>query len=631
MQSVRPRPQRVTSVAKRKEKRKEARKEKKRRRSYTPPHKTEPLLKKKKTDTVEKDAHELVKLNFPLDKQTREKSEIKQKQASQDKEKTVKETTKCGPRRTLSPDEEDDRVIAMLERKLKLTGNKLVGEGLDEILYGDEDERRELKKLLGDKYKATPLDEEYEAIKINSSQEEEQQSEKEMEDEGEQFSQPESEEEMLSREILGETDNHSKENDNPSKEDEENDNYSKEDEEIEKIDEEEIAEDEEDKRNSTNEALQLKLNSSQGKYVPPALRGSIASSDLERQLRGFVNKISDSNLLIHVDLVEKVYQKFPSFDVNTKLAEIIVDMCSQKQLQVKQIIPTYAALLTVLHAIKGTEVGGIVLEILAKKFSELYLISDVTSQNLLLLLVYLYNFEIVHSKLIFEMISNFINSFKEIDIELLLVCLTNCGISLRSDDPRALKEIISMVFSKAELAGANIQVGKKVKTKQSDETRKNSVEGGGKPFSLRVEFMLEMIISLKNNKLQERSTPEFHHLKRLKHITMDYLRKRKLQENLEKLYIPWADLVSGEMKGRRWMVGSAFAAPSEREQQQKWEELGSLNMDVADEVFSRVTRMCARKDLSLDFYCLATGGQDLHNCSGLAWMVNMLVLVADKA
>lgn len=74
-------------------------------------------------------------------------------------------------------------------------------------------------------------------------------------------------------------------------------------------------------------------------------------------------------------------------------------------------------------------------------------------ENLLTLIAHLYNFYVVHSLLIFDILKKLVSTFSEKDIELMLLLLKNVGFSLRKDDALALKELITEAQKKANAVG----------------------------------------------------------------------------------------------------------------------------------------------------------------------------------
>lgn len=98
-----------------------------------------------------------------------------------------------------------------------------------------------------------------------------------------------------------------------------------------------------------------------------------------------------------------------------------------------------------------------------RRFDEVYKTSSEGKEcdNLVAIVAHLYNFQVVHSTLIFDILKLLLGSFVEKDIELILFVLKNVGFALRKDDPLALKELISEAQRKAN----------DTKSKFQDQTR----------------------------------------------------------------------------------------------------------------------------------------------------------------
>ena len=107
-----------------------------------------------------------------------------------------------------------------------------------------------------------------------------------------------------------------------------------------------------------------------------------------------------------------------------------------------------------------------------------------------MIISYLYSWKIVQCSLVFDILNNLAERFKPKDIQLIILCLTNCGMSLRKDDPVALKSFILKV--------------------QSVATKKRTEDS-------RVQFMLEVLTGIKNNnvnKIPNYDPSHFEHLRK---------------------------------------------------------------------------------------------------------------------
>lgn len=114
--------------------------------------------------------------------------------------------------------------------------------------------------------------------------------------------------------------------------------------------------------------------------------------------------------------------------------------------------------------------------------------------NYLLSIIYLYEFECISCRIVFDIIKQLISSFTALDLELLLLCLQTCGFQLRSDDPESLKYIIVDVKDKA----------KELNTENDKE------------MSVKSKIILEMIVDLKNNRERTAYSTEIERIKNMK-------------------------------------------------------------------------------------------------------------------
>jgi nucleolar MIF4G domain-containing protein 1 len=134
-----------------------------------------------------------------------------------------------------------------------------------------------------------------------------------------------------------------------------------------------------------------------------------------------------------------------------------------------------------------------------------------------------------------------IDSFAEIDVELLLLVLSHCGRTLRSDDPSALKDIV-------------LQVQKRAAEKM----------GAAAAYSSRIEYMISAINDLKNNKRRKQDTmyadKSAKTRKLLGRIKSNVAAgKSGSRSSDSSLRISLDDIQNAETKGRWWKVGASWA------------------------------------------------------------------------
>ena len=162
-----------------------------------------------------------------------------------------------------------------------------------------------------------------------------------------------------------------------------------------------------------------------------------------------------------------------------------------------------------------------------------------------MLLAYLYTFGTIECVLIYDLVRLFSARLHEPDIELLLLLITTCGSKMRSDDPHALRDIIILVQHSVTRVRKLAAVSSKI------------VVG-----SARIDFMLDTIYDLKNNKTRHRRAQAearettVRLIKWLRHV-------KKRHSSIEQaLGVPLDDLIQAEQRGRWWIVEDGLTAPS---------------------------------------------------------------------
>ena len=255
------------------------------------------------------------------------------------------------------------------------------------------------------------------------------------------------------------------------------------------------------------------------KYVPPHLRRKLNQQDgestssvtqesevdperkenlrsLERLLNNSFNRLAENTIESVAKSITSVYNsnEYSSRDTNEGIWKNLNMACVVEHMIRESLIPLYVCCLSGLHFQMGDaiQLGSDIVERSVLSFwdelqkQRAHLLKEGNGlnkncSNYLLILCYFYNYGVVHCTLIYDLIRKFIESFTEIDVELLLLILSHCGQQLRSDDPTALKDIVILVQKRS-----------------LDLT--NTDEDKGKCSSSRAQFMLTTMTDLKNNK-----------------------------------------------------------------------------------------------------------------------------------
>jgi len=283
-----------------------------------------------------------------------------------------------------------------------------------------------------------------------------------------------------------------------------------------------------------------------GKYVPPALRAKLGSDRekrlrLERQVKGQLNRLAESNLHMISRQLEDYYGQNSRNDMNEVLCQLMTDsLTNSPVLTPERLVMEHAVLVAILHANVGTEVGASIVQTLVTQFHEKYRQKreeeeseheGKTLENYVQLLCQLYAFKVIAEELIFGMLDKFATAFTSKDVELILLALKNVGFLLRKDDPHKLKSLIVKIQgSSAEKQAAN-----------SEDSR--------------TKFMLEIVMAIKNNNVKKIPNYDPTHQHHLQKIIKSFLRQGA---HVTPMKIGYDELLNAGKSGRWWIVGSAW-------------------------------------------------------------------------
>ncbi|KAJ8419137.1 hypothetical protein AAFF_G00006360 [Aldrovandia affinis] len=284
-----------------------------------------------------------------------------------------------------------------------------------------------------------------------------------------------------------------------------------------------------------------KTTGAPGKYVPPHLREAADCKRraelerLKRNIKGLVNRLSEPNLASISGQLEGLYMNCSRKDMNDTLTEVLLAACVTPALMPDRLLMEHVLLVSILHHTVGLEVGAHFLETVVRRFEEMYQAAGEGKEcdNLVALVAHLYNFHVVHSLLIFDILKKLEASFTEKDIELILFVLKNVGFALRKDDAVSLKELISEAQRKANSLG----------TKFQDQTR--------------MRFMLETMLALKNNDMRKIPGYDPEPVERLRKLQRTLVHQSSSGSDV-KLRVSLENLLAADQVGRWWIVGSSW-------------------------------------------------------------------------
>ncbi|KAG0679904.1 suppressor of glycerol defect [Kluyveromyces marxianus] len=303
-------------------------------------------------------------------------------------------------------------------------------------------------------------------------------------------------------------------------------------------------------------------------YIPPSLRkkqledsDSETYKELKKKVKSLLNKLSDSNITVIVTSLNELYDNYARQYVNDAINNQIIEVVAQKNKLLDTFIMSYAGVAFSMWKLKGTEAGASFIQALVQKFLDIYneqmefiqskgpnpeeaMLISKEATNLLTLLSYSYNFGLVSSRLIYDIIKELIQNPNEYTTELLLRIISVSGSLIRGDDPRALKDIISELL--------------------------NNVKGLKQ--TSRLSFLLETLTDLKNNRLKPSVMAASH--QSLKKTIIGSLRI-STSASSEPLLASLDDIKNVETKGKWWLIGASWKG----NQETAFDEVKKTNTD----------------------------------------------------
>ncbi|CAL5422134.1 unnamed protein product [Camellia sinensis] len=177
---------------------------------------------------------------------------------------------------------------------------------------------------------------------------------------------------------------------------------------------------------------------------------------------------------------------------------------------------------------------------------------------------------------------DFAKRLMEIDASTILTILQCCGMNLRRDDPAAMKDFVLSVQNRA------------------NELKASSGNGQANTSSKRMEFMLETIFDIKNNKRRAKEdTPQHTRIKKwLQKLSVEGILIRGLK---------WSKLVDPDKKGQWWLSGDMASTTSNFEVVASTIDKESLEAQKLLQL-AAVQRM--NTDVRRAIFCVIMSGED---------------------
>ncbi|CAH0694798.1 unnamed protein product [Spodoptera exigua] len=331
------------------------------------------------------------------------------------------------------------------------------------------------------------------------------------------------------------------------------------------------------------------IKEEKGVYIPPHLRNKDSSSDkqlqqLKRQIKSILNKLAGTNLHWACTSIENLYQCNSRNSVNTALTQLWLDATVSPAATPDRMLAEHAALVSVLHANVGSEIGAHFLQELSKRFDDMMQtpqpVGDKTLDNLVACLAHLYSFKIYHATLLYDILTRLLDSISEKNIECVLVALRCVGGVLRKEEPLALKNFIHDT--------------------QGRVAKLNEASAAGS----RIKFLLEVLMAVKNNNLTKIPNYEPTYAEHLKKMTRTIIRKGNY---ITPLNIRLEDLLKADERGKWWVVGSAWEGNMPRLE----EKPSNKTVPTADQKLLELARQQRMNtDVRRSIFCVIMAAED---------------------
>ncbi|KAF0925641.1 hypothetical protein E2562_017216 [Oryza meyeriana var. granulata] len=280
---------------------------------------------------------------------------------------------------------------------------------------------------------------------------------------------------------------------------------------------------------------------SKAKYLPPSLRATSNTeseeiSQMHRRVRGLLNRLSESNVESITREIAALFRSVPRNTGCQVIGDEVLASCSRGPRGNEQYASVFASFVAGMACLVGVDFSAKIIASLAKSFEDEYSKEDGLSlRNLTLLLCYLCIFDVISSDLVYDLLSVLSKRLTELDVSTVLTILQCCGMKLRGDDPGAMKDFVLSIQNSVN------QLKQKVHPAGQDN-------GQEEMHSKRMEFMLETICDIKNNK--KRPKEDTAHHTRIK----KWLQKLKAEDVLLR-GLKWSKLLDPDKKGQWWLSG----------------------------------------------------------------------------
>ncbi|XP_031103403.1 nucleolar MIF4G domain-containing protein 1-like [Ipomoea triloba] len=325
-------------------------------------------------------------------------------------------------------------------------------------------------------------------------------------------------------------------------------------------------------------------------YIAPHLRSHLGNesqdhAQIRRRVRGLLNRLSESNVESITGDMSTIFHTVDCSLRSVIIIEEVLASCSGGPRGNEQYAAVFAAFVAGMASLVGIDFSAKLLASLARNFEDEYLKEDTMSlRNLTLLFSYLYTFGVFSSDLMYDFLVILSKRLTEADVSTILAVLQSCGMKLRGDDPVGMKNFIISIQNRVN----------ELKTLSRDA--QSSLD------SKRMEFMLETICDIKNNK--KRPKEETMQLTRIK----KWLQKLRVDDILLR-GLRWSKLLDPDKRGQWWLSGDFNVNSNQKNIR---EVANTIDMEVVET--QKMLQLAATQRMNTDarraIFCVIMSGED---------------------
>ncbi|KRZ94677.1 Nucleolar MIF4G domain-containing protein 1 [Trichinella sp. T8] len=264
---------------------------------------------------------------------------------------------------------------------------------------------------------------------------------------------------------------------------------------------------------------------------------------VEKILKRFINKLSESNVLVSSREVMELFRTNPQHVVKRVFTEVILDACFTAFRLPDRLLITISVLVGILHSTLSSNFSAYFVETLVQKLeekrtdeNEQEIESNALQNGYLLVTSY---------KLLMDIFNSLMQSGRCLDLQLLVPLVKNLGFVLRKACPSDLKDFVMSAIAKME--------------KHGSESSRAEYEN----LYLVWEIAFTNILMIDLNAIKNNNASKICHYDPdlIDHFTK--LLRSCLSGKTPEMPLAFGlmDILEASTKGRWWIVGSSYVVP----------------------------------------------------------------------